>query len=68
MSERIERALVSVSNKEGIVEFAKGLASHGVQILSTGGTARTLRDAGLDVVVPERLPDQGSQRTVARQA
>jgi phosphoribosylaminoimidazolecarboxamide formyltransferase/IMP cyclohydrolase len=50
VSERIERALVSVSNKDGIVEFATGLVSHGVQILSTGGTARTLRDAGLDVV------------------
>ncbi len=50
MSKRIERALVSVSNKEGIVDFAKGLASHGIQILSTGGTASALRDAGLDVV------------------
>jgi phosphoribosylaminoimidazolecarboxamide formyltransferase/IMP cyclohydrolase len=50
VSKRIERALVSVSNKDGIVDFAKGLAAHGVQILSTGGTARALRDAGIAVV------------------
>lgn len=43
------RALISVSDKTGVVEFAKKLASHGVQILSTGGTARALREAGLDV-------------------
>ncbi|MCX6733417.1 MAG: bifunctional phosphoribosylaminoimidazolecarboxamide formyltransferase/IMP cyclohydrolase [Candidatus Peregrinibacteria bacterium] len=43
------RALISVSDKTGVVEFAKGLASHGVQILSTGGTARALREAGLNV-------------------
>ena len=35
-------ALISVSNKEGIVEFAKGLAKAGVKILSTGGTAKLL--------------------------
>ena len=50
MSKRIERALISVSNKEGIVDFAKALVSHGVQILSTGGTARALREAGVEVV------------------
>jgi len=43
------RALISVSDKTGVVEFAKKLASHGVQILSTGGTARALREAGLNV-------------------
>jgi len=50
VSKRIERALVSVSDKAGIVDFAKGLASNGIEILSTGGTARTLREAGLDVI------------------
>ncbi|HYA11918.1 MAG TPA: hypothetical protein VEF37_02900 [Thermodesulfovibrionales bacterium] len=45
----IKRALISVSNKEGVVEFAKTLISMGVEILSTGGTAKTLRDAGISV-------------------
>ncbi|MEX2466813.1 MAG: bifunctional phosphoribosylaminoimidazolecarboxamide formyltransferase/IMP cyclohydrolase [Gemmatimonadota bacterium] len=45
----MKRALLSVSDKEGIVEFGKALAERGWQLLSTGGTARTLRDAGLDV-------------------
>lgn len=44
------RALISVSDKTGVVEFAKKLASHGVHILSTGGTARALREAGLEVL------------------
>jgi phosphoribosylaminoimidazolecarboxamide formyltransferase/IMP cyclohydrolase len=47
---RIERALVSVSDKTGVVEFAKGLAALGIEILSTGGTAKALREAGLTVV------------------
>ncbi len=46
---RIERALLSVSDKRGLVEFAKVLAKHGVQILSTGGTAKLLADAGIAV-------------------
>jgi phosphoribosylaminoimidazolecarboxamide formyltransferase / IMP cyclohydrolase len=44
------RALISVSDKTGIVEFATYLSNHGVEILSTGGTAVTLRAAGLPVV------------------
>jgi phosphoribosylaminoimidazolecarboxamide formyltransferase/IMP cyclohydrolase len=47
---RIERALISVSDKEGLVELGKALAGHGVEILSTGGSAKALRDAGLTVV------------------
>jgi phosphoribosylaminoimidazolecarboxamide formyltransferase/IMP cyclohydrolase len=43
------RALLSVSDKTGLVEFAKALAGLDFEILSTGGTARTLRDAGLEV-------------------
>lgn len=46
---KISRALISVSDKSGIVEFAEKLAEFGVEIISTGGTARALRDAGLDV-------------------
>jgi phosphoribosylaminoimidazolecarboxamide formyltransferase/IMP cyclohydrolase len=46
----IERALISVSDKEGLVELGKALAAHGVEILSTGGSAKALRDAGLTVV------------------
>ncbi|MSP94396.1 MAG: bifunctional phosphoribosylaminoimidazolecarboxamide formyltransferase/IMP cyclohydrolase [Alphaproteobacteria bacterium] len=45
----IRRALLSVSDKSGLTEFARALAGAGVQILSTGGTAKTLRDAGLAV-------------------
>ena len=45
----IARALVSVSDKTGLVEFASALARHGVAILSTGGTARVLREAGIAV-------------------
>src|SRR5688572_19806561 len=46
---KIERALISVSEKTGIVEFAKELDAFGVHIISTGGTAKTLREGGLDV-------------------
>ncbi|MEW6115279.1 MAG: bifunctional phosphoribosylaminoimidazolecarboxamide formyltransferase/IMP cyclohydrolase [Nitrospirota bacterium] len=46
----IRRALISVSDKRGIVEFAKELSAMGVEILSTGGTAKSLRDAGVQVV------------------
>ena len=47
---RVERALISVSDKTGIVEFARALAQREVQILSTGGTAKLLREAGLTMV------------------
>ena len=47
---KIQRALISVSDKTGLVEFAKELRAFGVEIVSTGGTARTLRDAGIPVV------------------
>jgi phosphoribosylaminoimidazolecarboxamide formyltransferase/IMP cyclohydrolase len=46
---RIRRALLSVSDKTGIVDFARGLAELGVELVSTGGTAGALRDAGLEV-------------------
>ncbi|MBI1965452.1 MAG: bifunctional phosphoribosylaminoimidazolecarboxamide formyltransferase/IMP cyclohydrolase [Betaproteobacteria bacterium] len=45
----IKQALISVSDKTGIVEFARGLARFGVALISTGGTAKLLRDAGLKV-------------------
>ncbi len=46
----IKRALLSVSDKTGLVDFAKGLHEQGVELLSTGGTASALRDAGLPVM------------------
>ena len=46
---KIRRALLSVTDKTGLVEFARTLASFGVELISTGGTARALRDAGLTV-------------------
>ena len=49
MERKIMRALLSVTDKSGLVEFAKGLADMGVSIISTGGTAKALRDGGLQV-------------------
>ena len=46
---KIKRAVVSVSDKKGVVDFAKELSSMGVEILSTGGTAKTMREAGVTV-------------------
>jgi phosphoribosylaminoimidazolecarboxamide formyltransferase/IMP cyclohydrolase len=47
---QVRRALISVSDKTGLIPFAQALAQAGAEILSTGGTARALRDAGLTVV------------------
>jgi len=46
----VRRALISVSDKRGLVPFVSGLSDLGVEILSTGGTCRALRDAGIDVI------------------
>ena len=46
----IQRALISVSDKSGLPEFAKGLHALGVELISTGGTARSLKEAGVPVV------------------
>ena len=46
---KIRRALISVSDKTGIVDFARDLRTFDVEIISTGGTAKTLRDNGIDV-------------------
>ncbi|MBI3946554.1 MAG: bifunctional phosphoribosylaminoimidazolecarboxamide formyltransferase/IMP cyclohydrolase [Armatimonadetes bacterium] len=51
----IKRALISVSNKTGVVEFARGLSEMGVEILSTGGTAKALADAGVPVIPVEQV-------------
>ena len=48
MSKR--RALVSVSNKEGIVEFVQALVEKGFEVVSTGGTSKTLQEAGVPVI------------------
>src|SRR5258708_31859847 len=47
---KIERALISVSDKQGLIELGKALAGHGIEILSTRGSAKGPRDAGLKVV------------------
>src|ERR1700756_847758 len=47
--QRIERALLSVFDKTGLVLFARALAEAGVELISTGGTAKALREAGLRV-------------------
>ena len=46
---KIKRALLSVSDKTGLAELGQALARHGVELVSTGGTAKALRDAGLEV-------------------
>lgn len=46
----MRRAFLSVFDKTGIIEFAQGLIEHGFEILSTGGTQRTLEQAGIKVV------------------
>jgi len=46
---RVRRALLSVTDKTGLVEFARALAAHDIELVSTGGTARALREAGLGV-------------------
>jgi len=46
---KIQRVIISLSDKTGILDFAKELSSFGVEILSTGGTAKTLREGGLKV-------------------
>jgi len=51
----IERALISVSDKTGIIDLARGLAARGVEIISTGGTARALGDAGIAVTPVEQV-------------
>ena len=47
---KVRRALISVSDKRDLIEFARGLAGLGVEILSTGGTCRQLQEAGIDAV------------------
>ncbi len=46
---QVARALLSVSDKAGIVDFARGLVELGIEIISTGGTARELGEAGIEV-------------------
>ncbi|MCZ7590707.1 MAG: hypothetical protein M5U15_00535 [Kiritimatiellae bacterium] len=46
---KIQRALLSVSDKSGLLNFAKGLHDLGIELLSTGGTAKALKAAGLNV-------------------
>ena len=43
----VKRALISVSDKTGIVEFARGLHELGIEIISTGGTMKTIAEAGI---------------------
>ena len=52
---KLRRALLSVSDKTGLVDLARALDRHGVELVSTGGTAKALRDAGLAVIDVEAL-------------
>src|SRR5262245_63967517 len=51
----VRRALISVSDKTGVAEFASGLAGLGIEIVSTGGTAAALREHGIEVRSVEEL-------------
>ena len=52
---KIKRALLSVSNKQGIVDFARELENLGIEIISTGGTYRMLSEAGVKVIPIEEV-------------
>ena len=71
---KIQRALISVSDKTGILELAKELAAHGVEILSTGGTAKALQAAGKNPFKHLHLPQaavalrQGAGRLIRRES
>ncbi len=52
---KISRALISVSDKNGLTELARALAAHGIELISTGGTASHLRSAGLSVIEVSEL-------------
>ena len=47
---KIQRALLSVTDKTGLVDFARGLSQLGIELISTGGTSKLLREAGLTVL------------------
>ena len=51
---KIQRALLSVSDKTGLIDFARGLHEQGVELLSTGGTAKAIAAAGIPV---RKIPD-----------
>ena len=62
----IGRALISVSDKTGLIEFARALAKQGVDIISTGGTAMTLRAAGVAVRDVSEAAAQGQRVLILR--
>jgi phosphoribosylaminoimidazolecarboxamide formyltransferase/IMP cyclohydrolase len=55
MDVKIKTALISVSDKTGVVDFAQTLVEMGVKIISTGGTAKALAEAGVDVTPIENV-------------
>jgi len=59
MEVKIRTALISVSDKSGVVEFAKKLSGMGVKTISTGGTAKALREGGIKVVDVEQVTGFG---------
>ena len=54
---KVRQALISVSDKEGVVDFAQGLSDLGITIISTGGTAQKIKEAGIDVVGISEVTD-----------
>jgi len=62
----VRRALISVHDKTGIAEFARALAENGVRLVSTGGTAAHLKDAGIPVSPSGRSASRSSPRAARR--
>ena len=60
---RIQRAILSVTDKTGLVDFARRLSALGIELISTGGTAKLLRDSGISV---KDISDMDSDVNVIR--
>jgi len=67
MDVKIKTALISVSDKSGVVDFAAALAKMSVKIISTGGTAKKLSEAGINVVGIESVTGFVTRRNIPRQ-
>ena len=63
---KIKRALFSLSDKTGAVDLARALVARGVSIISTGGTARSLREGGIEVTEVADVTGESSLRSVAQ--
>ena len=61
---RVKRALISVYDKEGVVAFAKELRKHGVELISTGGTLKILREHTIKVAAVSEITDKFTAQAI----